>query len=126
VINVTIEENGQKDPVVDTCLHPYWPSNQLGCTVSPLYSTCIKAAIYQTINQCCRTSCLACFHTVINFQTIDQTLLKTQFTVAAGRGHFRPKERPPFGKISDDSRFNLEAKTDAMILKTPGTFLWFR
>jgi surface polysaccharide O-acyltransferase-like enzyme len=23
VINVTIEENGQKDPVVDTCLHPY-------------------------------------------------------------------------------------------------------
>ncbi len=24
---------------VDTWLHPYWPSNQLGCTPSPLYST---------------------------------------------------------------------------------------
>ncbi len=22
-------------------LHPYWPSNQLGCTPAPLYSTCI-------------------------------------------------------------------------------------
>ncbi len=48
---------------VDTCLHPYWPSNHLGCTLPPLYSTCIWAAIYQTIKQCCRTSCCAYFHT---------------------------------------------------------------
>jgi hypothetical protein len=32
---------GRKDYSVDTWLHPYWPSNQLGCTLSPLYSTCI-------------------------------------------------------------------------------------
>ncbi len=33
----------------------------VGCTPPPLYSTCIWAAIYHTINQCCRTCC-AYFH----------------------------------------------------------------
>jgi hypothetical protein len=59
---VPVPSMGTATPV-DTCLHPYWPSNQLGCTPPRLYSTCIYAVIYQTINQCCRTSCCAYFHT---------------------------------------------------------------
>ncbi len=35
---------------MESCLHPWWLSNQLG------------AAIYSVINQCCRTSCCTCFH----------------------------------------------------------------
>ncbi len=27
--------------LVESWLHPYWPSNQLGCTPPPLYSTCL-------------------------------------------------------------------------------------
>jgi hypothetical protein len=39
----------------------------VGCTAPPLYSTCIWAAMYSVINQCCRTSYSAFFHTCVHW-----------------------------------------------------------
>ncbi len=35
------EARARGSPPVESWLHSYWPSNQLGCTPPPLYSTCI-------------------------------------------------------------------------------------
>ncbi len=44
-------------------------------TLSSLYSACIQTSCYPLINQCCRTSCCACFHKQ-SFSPIGYTSFK--------------------------------------------------